>query len=89
MAQEKIKLVVIDEHTLGYIFPELPNSAGILRASILRGSNFNDMGGSISLHGATVRLASEKDFDDYRVVFDGYKNSPEYEYEENCIVQNN
>ena len=31
--------------------------------------------------GNKVRLASEKDFEDFRCVFEGYKNNPEYEYQ--------
>lgn len=88
MAEQKIKLVVVDENTLGYIFPEQPNSIHVLRPSRLRGSHYPDFQ-SITHHGKSIRLASEKDFEDYRVVFDGYKNSPEYEYDKKCFVQNN
>lgn len=77
---EKIKLVVMNEHTLGYIFPEQPKYLHILHASILKGSTFPNDGQSVYIgRGATIRLASEQDFNDFRVVMNGYK-SDEYEY---------
>lgn len=78
--KEITKLVVIDEHTLGYI---LPNSkeVGILHTSILKGSPFSPSS-TIYISNHNVRLASEKDFDDFRVMFDGYKqHSDEYEFQ--------
>ena len=80
---EKTKLVVINEHTLGYIMPETPNYAGILHTSVLRGSYYNGMGGPIYIKNENVRLDTKKDFDDYRVVFSGYEKHPElYEFQE-------
>ncbi|MSW53420.1 MAG: hypothetical protein F2817_21340 [Actinobacteria bacterium] len=87
MKQDRIKLVVVDEHTLGFIFPQSyydkPSGlvyVNILHASVLKGAvNTADP----ILIGSTnkVRLASEKDFDDFRVVMNGYKNNPnEYEF---------
>jgi hypothetical protein len=81
MENTKIKLVVLEENTLGYIDPILPDYVGILHTSVLRGSTYNSLSGSIYLGSKKVRLASEKDFDDYRVSFEGYKkHSDEYEY---------
>lgn len=76
---ERIKLVVLDEHTLGYIQLAQPKYVSILHASILKGSPFPKYG-IIPIDGHSVRLASEKDFDDYRVSFEGYKRDPHYEY---------
>ena len=87
MVTERIKLVVIDEHTLGYLIPN-SNYAGVLRASILKGapstcSPLSAMNPILVIF-AKVRLASEKDFDDFRVSFDGYKkNKNEYEFADN------
>lgn len=75
---ERTKLVVFNEHTLGYILPQLPERVQILHTSILRGSYYTDRS-VIYLSDGTVRLASEKDFDDYRCSFVGYKKE-EYEF---------
>ena len=82
MKKERIKLVVIDEHTLGYLYAdrvqEYPE-AYILHTSILRGSYLNQYN-PVLLAGRTVRLASEKDFNDYRVSFEGYAEDNIFEY---------
>ena len=87
MVKERIRLVVVDEHTLGYIFPQSYYDkplglvyANILHASILKGAVNTERP---ILIGSTnkVRLANEKDFNDFRVCFNGYKNNPqEYEF---------
>ena len=87
MVTERIKLVVIDEHTLGYLIPN-SNYAGVLHASVLRGSPVSGSPLSamnpIPVAFKKVRLASEKDFNDFRVSFEGYKkNKNEYEFAEN------
>lgn len=78
----KTKLVVIGEHTLGYI---LPNStmAGVLHASILKGATFTVHNEPLQLprYNETVRLATPKDFDEFRVSFEGFNNPSEYEYD--------
>lgn len=79
---EKTKLVVIDEHTLGYIEPG-SDYAGVLHASVLRGSHLQTpvliKSNGVKYH--KVRLASKKDFDDFRVSFDGYNNEDVYEFD--------
>ncbi|MEM6863573.1 MAG: hypothetical protein AAF575_00260 [Bacteroidota bacterium] len=87
MEHRRIKLVVVDENTLGYIFSEQPNSIHVLRPSRLRGSHYPDFT-SIAHHGKNIRLASERDFKDFGVVFDGYRDDSEYEYDQKCFVQN-
>lgn len=79
----KIKLVVVDEHTLGYIDPERPHQAGVLHESILRGAPFRVPASvePILIEGKNVRLASKKDFEDFNVHFGGFENTEEYEYD--------
>jgi len=77
----RTKLVVINEHTLGYIHPLAPNEAGILNASCLRGATRFWCDGPIPLSPLdNVRLATPADFNTFRVVFSkGYQNPAEYE----------
>ncbi len=90
---EKIKLVVVDEHTLAFISPQSPGIAQVLRASVLKGSPYPELG-SFPIAFSNVRLASELDFLEYRVDFTGYKNHPdEYEFDtsipcDHCPLEN-
>jgi len=64
-----IKTIVLDEHTLGVIYS---NQLQILTASQLRGSPHSAMGLIFfhpSLMEGRFRPATEKDFEDFRVVF--------------------
>jgi hypothetical protein len=85
LTEEKIKLVVINEHTLGYMIPG-HEMAGILRTSVLRGSFLNP-NHNVMTKGAKVRLASAQDFDDFGVVFKGYQNPEKYEYDPTPMVR--
>ncbi|MEI6752363.1 MAG: hypothetical protein WCK78_04275 [Paludibacter sp.] len=79
--EERTKLVVVNENTLGYILPETPETLGVLHSSILRGAVFEvhpEPKHIISLD--KVRLATEKDFENYRVSFKGFDNQELYEY---------
>ena len=77
----KIKLIVINNHTLGYIDPLTPMNYSTLHSSILKGAIFNLHPSSKHINKTdNIRLASESDFNDFRVSFDGFKNSQEYEY---------
>lgn len=73
---DKIKLVVVDEHTLAFIEPQTPGIAHVIRASVLKGSPHAEFG-SFHHHGKVVRYAGQSDFDEYRVDFTGYKNHPD------------
>ena len=79
---ERTKLVVVDEHTLGYIDPEQPDYAGVLHASILKGATFCVPASiePILIKHKKVRLASENDFNDFRVSFKGFDNEQLYEF---------
>ena len=71
---DKIKIVVLDENVLGYIFPELPNFVSVLKSSILKGSSFPDFANiPIGKGSHFVRLATENDFEEFKVC-NGYKN---------------
>lgn len=74
----KVKLIVIEEHTLGYTADDI--FAWIFRASIIKGSTFNQWD-SILLKNKTFRLATKKDFDDYNISFaDAYENEDLFTY---------
>jgi hypothetical protein len=79
MEAVKIKLVVIENHTLGYLIPN-SDYAGILHASILKGSPYSNFGGSIYIKHKNIKLASKNDFDNFRVSFKGFDNENEYEF---------
>jgi len=76
-AKENTELayVVFKEHTLGYIF-RLGNSfyLGVLESKILKGGlNWRNGNYTLLKHEFKfVRKATEKDFDDYKVVSKGY-----------------
>ena len=80
MGSERTKLIVADEHTLGYIMPN-SETVGVLHASVLRGATFSvhPEPKNVSMF-EKIRLASEKDFDNFRVSFQGYNNETEYEF---------
>lgn len=76
----RTQLVVADENVLGYIDPETPNVIGILHASILRGATISSSDGWMFRSQArTIRLATTRDFDEFRVAFVGY-DSNRYEW---------
>ena len=81
----KIKLVVYKEHTLGYILPELPDSVQILHSSPLKGAiGTTNLQNNYHINGMDeIRLASESDFDEFGISFDGYRNLSEYIYKSN------
>ena len=73
---EVLTYVVFKEHILGYLF-YLGKTLylGILHASILKGSLWNDLTGNVIINTFDfehVREATQKDFDDFRVASKGY-----------------
>lgn len=80
---ERIKLVVINENTLGYIRPEQKHNYFVIHASILKGATFELHPHCKLLNKSdVVRLASKKDFDEYRVSMNGFDNKKFYEFSE-------
>ena len=80
----KTRLVVYNGHTLGYILPELPKSVQVLHSSPLKGSpTTSKLTSSFPISSPDqVRLATVKDFEDFRVHMGQFANPEEYEYVE-------
>jgi len=70
MKNELLYYAVYKEHTLGYLFTGDSglNYLGILRASVLRGSTFNELSGPVLVDLKEIRKATPQDFEGYRVV---------------------
>jgi len=71
--------VVLNEHTLGYFqntdkIPTEPYaSMGIIHASILKGSPYSNMSGTVTVSPSDkIRLATKEDFHNFRVCHKGY-----------------
>lgn len=78
---KRTKLVVYNKYCLGYILPECPNMVCTLADSVLKGAPFRVMNEPYQITKSDkIRLASEKDFEDFRVSFEGYDNRELYEY---------
>lgn len=82
MTQQRIKLVVAGEHSLGYIMPELPNYIFVLNSSILKGAPPCYPHGPHSyMLPMEHRLATAQDFDTFGVSPKGFIDNPnEYEH---------
>lgn len=77
----KIKIVIYNNHTLGYIQPQLPNYVCILKSSILRGAPKDDFGDPYLIHKTdTVRPATIQDFKTFRHHLDKDYLTDEYEF---------
>lgn len=70
----RTKLVVANENTLGYIFPETPNTVGRLASKVVSGNPHFNMENQQITKSDKVRLASKQDFDRFRVSFEGYQD---------------
>lgn len=77
---EKTLLVVVGEHTIGYIDPSSPLHFGIFHASGLRRSPYSNIQGFAMLPNNEWRLATEKDFEDFNVSFEPYKDNENFLY---------
>ena len=69
---DKIKLVVYNEYALGYIMPEQPDKVCTLVDRVTLGAPFRTM-----FEPYFIR----KDFDTFRLSFEGYDNPQMYEYD--------
>lgn len=78
---KRIKLIVYNEYCLGYILSEYPNMVCTLADSVLKGAPFRVINEPYQITKSDkIRLASEKDFEDFRVSFEGYDKRELYEY---------
>ncbi len=64
------RYVVMDEHTLGYLIPEMPDCIGVLHGSVLKGSPYGPLCGMAYIVAGNTKLrqATLADFEEYRVV---------------------
>lgn len=78
----KIQLVVLNEHTLGYM-DEGANRLNTLQALVGKGASFTRRNGDMVFlsPGDTVRLANEADFTEYGISSEGYRTDTRYEYD--------
>lgn len=80
MHDTKINIVVVDNHTLGYMLKG-SLSVGVLHQSVLRGAvGTTDLVGSISSYRKNIRLATERDFADFLVCSERFRNDDNYHY---------
>lgn len=87
MSNEKIRLVVLNEHTLGYQ-NDGERRIFVFHASVAKGANYTTRNGDMVYPnpGDTLRLASEADFNEYMISFDGYLTDLRYIYDGDAVV---
>ena len=86
-----IRLVVYNRHTLGYVCEEQPQTLFVLHYSPLRANGLGLIVNPFSFcitNKDDVKLASEKDFEDFNVSFNGYKKDPQYIYSKQTEMAN-
>ena len=78
----RIKLVVGDGHTLGYINPITPNSFNVFKADSSKGAIYTtNICNSLDItQFKKIKLASAKDFENFKVSFVGFENKNDYLY---------
>lgn len=76
----KTKFVVVNEHTLGYIDPRMPDVIQKLAISILLGATFGSEFDNIHKPWPEFRPATRKDFDVFRISAAGYQNDVRYDF---------
>ena len=81
--EERVQMVVLEEHTLGYLIPSMGNLyLDVLSASVIKGapSHYGANGDFVSVENKNIRLATEEDFQKFRVQIEGYKMEEEILY---------
>lgn len=81
--EERVQMVVLEEHTLGYLIPNMGNLyLDVLSASVTKGapSHYGKNGNFVSVENKNIRLATEEDFQKFRVQIEGYKNEEDILY---------
>lgn len=74
-------MVVYNEYAIGYIMPERPDWVYPLVERVTRGAPWRMMPEPYFISSnSVVRLAGRKDFEDFRLSFEGYDN-PMYEFD--------
>ena len=74
--EERVQIVVLEEHTLGYLIPSMGNLyLDVLSASIAKGAplHYGANGDFVSVENRNIRLATEEDFKTFRVQIKGYR----------------
>lgn len=73
----KTRFVVVEDHTLGYIDPRMPDVIQKLAQSVLRGATFGAEYDNIHKPWPPHRPATRSDFDIFRVSPEGYERDTE------------
>lgn len=75
MEDTRTKIVVFNEHTLGYIVSLMPNTLHVLRVNVSKGATFEILPSSKSITSDdTIRLASKEDFINFRLNLNIFNN---------------
>jgi hypothetical protein len=82
--KDKIKFVVLENHTFCAVYPLTPNWGQILTSFISRGASKTWHDGIILLAGEKTRPATQADFKDFKLELNtGYKDARYYDYPQN------
>lgn len=83
-----IAFAVLEEHSLGYIRLDTPNSFVILKTSIKKGAPWSCTRNIIPLlPSSDIRLAGKSDFLEFNVEYQRYENDSVYRYIFNENIQ--
>jgi hypothetical protein len=70
----KTRYYVLNEHTLGFVFPHQPHLLSVLAGSVLKGSQYNPLNGPVAIVPGhdQLRPATRADFEEFRVCHKGH-----------------